>query len=291
MKRILTGLLVLCLLMALAVPALAAGDSRITDDAGLFTEDELAQLESLAASYASVTELDFAVLTLDSRVSDPDRYAQNFFQNNHGVIGSEYWGGVLLYINMEDRDVIVGAYADAMLPVSLTDCDTIRNRITSLYLSDGEYFQAARLFLALTYDEVKSWRDAGSPEHDLTPSDYEDIEGGYQDYEYDYQPRSFLSEMLSSSSFWLMALVIAVIMMLIVNGINKKGFRQGAPAASLYVDNATFVMNKETDKFLRTHTKRTAIPKDNGGSSSSSGRSSSGGSSRSGGGHSSRGKF
>ena len=79
MKRLLA--LIAALLL---VPCMALASSRVVDDAGLFSEDEIAKMEELIASMQEAYQMDVVVLTSnDAAYNDTQDFADLYYEN-HG---------------------------------------------------------------------------------------------------------------------------------------------------------------------------------------------------------------
>lgn len=101
----------LCLLLLLPLASLAeSAESRVTDDAGLFTEAEIAQMEEQIAAFRNKYQMDCAVLTTRSVSANRDydkmeqtvAYADKYYED-HGYGMGEDRAGILYMIDMKNR--------------------------------------------------------------------------------------------------------------------------------------------------------------------------------------------
>ena len=105
-KRTLSLLAALCLMLALALPALAA-DRYVTDEAGILSPSELASLEEEAAQVSQAYDCGvYIVVVRDfSAINSTSvrQAAQDYFTQNGCGTGSDA-SGVMLFLSMNDRD-------------------------------------------------------------------------------------------------------------------------------------------------------------------------------------------
>lgn len=99
-------LLCTCFLLSGADPALAAAQ-RVYDGAGLFTEQEAAQLEVQLQEAAESMDMDLAVLTtLDTDGYTTEQYADDFYEESGFGTGMDH-SGALLMIDMGSRELYI----------------------------------------------------------------------------------------------------------------------------------------------------------------------------------------
>lgn len=143
-----------CVLFALAVfaalilpPAAKAGESFVTDDAGLFTAEEAAALSNKCRDYGY--ELNYTLLiatTNDTNGKQTSLYAGDFFEE-HSTEG--YGGGqdgMVFLIDMQHREVFISTHGAAHSLFADEDIDYILDKMMP-YLSSGDYAKAANVFL------------------------------------------------------------------------------------------------------------------------------------------------
>lgn len=266
MKKWITALLCIALVLVLPMGALAA-PPKIVDDADLLTYDEEAKLEQKAQQIVNEYHMDVVIVTvddLDGKTSEA--YADDYFDYNGYGIGPNY-SGVLLLISMAERDWAISTCGDAIY--ALTDYG-----IQSLFesfasdLSAGYYYDAFDTFL----DELPDYFDAlanGDPV-DGTPGDYDGpgsyIPGTSEDVVY-YPDRPIhisASEILFKILIALLiGAVVGGIVVLIMRGTMKTAKKQSG--ADNYLLQNSFDLRSRQDFFLYSQTSRVARSQNNGG--------------------------
>ncbi len=240
MKKYLLVLLALTLIFVMAAhPAFASNnDHNLIDGAGLLTEEEGAEIESRLDEVSEKYDYDVAIITVETMPpnADPAAQAEIMFDTYGFGVGNN--GGVLLFIAMETRDVVV--FYDSVLNVDIAE--SIRESVTP-YLSDGEYAEAFDWFI---YD-----------------CDY------YINGEVNGYPFEFFGTLVISA---VIGFIVAFIATAVMKGqLKSVSFRR---AAENYVAKGSFALTEARDSFLYSTLTKREKPKDNGKSSSSSSSSS-----------------
>lgn len=242
-QKLCSVLLILILCLSLACPAFAAG-SRLTDDAGLLTADEAAEVNSKLNSISTQYQVDVLIMTVTNTEGlSADDFINFIFDSLYG----KNHDGVLLVVDMGDRTYRIlsnGLAADA---ISLDDIDSIGYQIES-YLSDGDYAQAF-----LTYAEECEYY----------------INGHINGFPYEFGTNLII------------ALVVGFVVALIVTGIMRAQLKsvRTRDTAGDYMKQGSLRITQSSDIFLYRNVTRQAKPKNNSGSggSSSGGRNVGGG--------------
>lgn len=237
MKKLFSFLLVLALCLALACPALAAGNPVI-DEAELLNAAEEAELTAKLSAIRTAYQVDVVVITvLSTGGISIDNYINTTFDS---MFGPEH-DGVMLVVDMGSRNFRIlsnGLAADA---ITMDDIDYITDLITP-YLSDGDYAQAFAEFA----DQCEYY-----------------INGHINGFPF------------PAGTTAIVALVIGFVVALIATGVMKgqlKSVHQKA-AAGDYLKAGSLQITRSRDIFLYRNVTRQAKPK----STSSSGGSSGGG--------------
>lgn len=143
MKRILVLFLCLCV----AFPAFA-DSQRVFDNAGLFTDEEIAALEEMISEFQQRTKTDFAVLTTDDFLGHDDpiylqAFAKTFFASQGFGLGPGK-SGLILYIDSDARKYCV--VGDDLWRGYMQD-ERNDEIIIAMHGSmvDGNYFSSARI--------------------------------------------------------------------------------------------------------------------------------------------------
>lgn len=170
-RKYIVWILILVLIPVLLIPV-QAGTTRIVDNAGLLSGQEIQSLEEKAETLMTRYGMDVVILTVDSlNGSSPQDTADDFYDYNG--YGDD---GVLFLLAMKERDWFISTSGNAIY--ALTDYGIQQLGFVALpYLSEDNYYNAFDVFL----DELPLYFDAlgnGKPidgyveyyEEDTTPS-------------------------------------------------------------------------------------------------------------------------
>ena len=254
MKKLITMLLALLMILSFAVPAFAEAMPRLVDQADLLTDAQEANLLSKLDTISNRQGMDVVVVTaetLDGK--SPMAYADDFYDYN-GYCED----GILLLVSMEDSDWWISTAGYGITAFTDAGIEYLGNRFVPS-LSDGDYAGAFEIY-ADHCDEFITQAKTGDP---------------YDTHNLPKEPFDFLLNLAIS---FVIGLVIAAIATAIMKGQLKSVRAQAG--ASGYVKNGSMNVTHRQDLFLYRDVKRTAKPKDSSGSSthtSSSGRSHGGG--------------
>lgn len=254
MKKILTVLLALLITLSFAVPAFAEAMPRLVDQADLLTDAQEAALLSKLDTISNKHGMDVVVVTADTlEGKSPTAYADDFYDYN-GYCED----GILLLVSMKDSDWWISTAGYGITAFTDAGIEYLGNRFVPS-LSDGDYAGAFEIY-ANTCDEFITQAKTGDP---------------YDTHNLPKEPVAFL---MNLGICFVIGLVIAAIATAIMKG-QLKSVRSQSGAAN-YVKTGSLNVTHRQDLFLYRDVKRTAKPKDSGGSSthtSSSGRSHGGG--------------
>ena len=149
----------------LLVPCMALASSRVIDDAGLFSESEIAQMEELIASMQEAYQMDVVVLTSEEAgYKDTQDFADLYYENHDYGIGDDK-AGLLYLIDMRNRVPCIST-AGAMIDF-ITD-----SRLEELFdcsydqLKAGQYGQSTLTLLRKLESFLKAGRQEGSFRYD-----------------------------------------------------------------------------------------------------------------------------
>ena len=135
-SRWITCLFFVVLLAISALHVQAA--SGVFDKAGLFTSEEIAQMEELSAELASEYRMHFLILTVDdANGRESYEVAEDFYEKN-GYVDSEERGGIVLLIDMDNREINLVTSGDMIYYIT----DEREERVYDAgygYVSEGEY--------------------------------------------------------------------------------------------------------------------------------------------------------
>lgn len=165
MKRLISALAAVFVMTLCLTPALGAEpEQHVFDNADIFTDAEEAELEKRIEQFQADVQADAVILTeQDGSVNDPELRAQDFYDANGFGLGSNR-SGVILYINMETRDVVACASGETKYVLLNTDLDTV---IDAGYdeLADGEYADSMHAMLGKATSVIKRHEVSGEYEN------------------------------------------------------------------------------------------------------------------------------
>ncbi len=249
MKKISIMLMVLvfCLCTVTAVNAQPLSP-RLVDDADLLSSAQENALLSDLDELSEKWQMDVVIVTADVLYGySVEDYSDSFYAQ--GGYASD---GILLLVSMEDQDVIITPYADAITAFTNDGCEYILDRLTDK-LSDGEYNEAFDIFVQQC-DSFLEQAQSGEP----------------------YDVGNLPKEPFHIFKSLIISLVIGLVLALIVTGIMRGQLKsvRGQSAADNYVKSGSLNITYKQDLFLYRNVTRREKPKSNSGGG---GRSSSGG--------------
>lgn len=239
MKKLLSVIFALFLCVALSVTAFAKTSApRLFDGADLLTETEERQLLSRMNAVSEKFKVEIVIATFRSIDGySADEYVE-FYYDQYGFGYGASRDGVLLLVDMGQRDYRILSNGLGAAAISRDDIDTIGDAVAS-YLSDGDYADAFHCFV----DECE----------------YQ-ISGEINGFPF------------NASNRLLISLVIGLVVALIVTGImigQLKSVRKQT-AATEYVKRGSMQVNVARDIFLYRTVSRQKKESNTGGSSGSS---------------------
>lgn len=150
LKKGLLSLLFFLSFLLVTRPVFAEG-TTVTDEAGLFTSEEISELTTLATEINQEIKGEiFIVTTLDNNEA-PETFSDNFLRDR---IGNDNNGSVLL-LDMTQREIYISTSGNMI--DYLTD-SRIERILDDVYngMSEQDYYQAARSYLTMTQDFIQS---------------------------------------------------------------------------------------------------------------------------------------
>ena len=252
MKKIVSVIFMVCLLISFSLSAQATAP-RLTDDAGLLSQEEAVDLEAMLDEISIRQGMDIVVVTVDSTDgASPMAYADDWFDYNDY---SE--DGILLLVSMEDRDWWVSTAGYGITAITDAGLEYISDEFL-FYLSSDLYYDAFETFARLC-DEFITQAKTGAP------------------YDGDNMPKEPFSVGFTLLFCIGFGFIVALIATSIMKG-QRKSVRQQVKADS-YVIPGSLQLTGSRDLYLYSQVTKTERPQSNGSSthSSSSGRSHGGG--------------
>ena len=252
MKKIFVIVLVSALLIGATLTALAAPSGGIYDNAGLLSDGEITALRQSPDIInmdivALRHSIDIVILTTDDpAITNTRQYSRNFYQRG-GYDTTQAGGGVILQINMAEREVVIETFGGVTARYTERG---INNALDSIqpFLTRGDYYGAIRAFLQHT-DRALAVADSGQ--------------------------QLGVAHILAVSA--VIGLIVAALVLGILLLVHGKSL-PSAPSHHTYMQGGTNVKH-QVDRFVSTNTVRVPIPR-NTGSTGGRGGGSTGGSRR-----------
>lgn len=141
--------IILCLLCLISLPLNTMGaQPYVVDEAGLLSDNEVADLELSCQEFKADSNMDLVILTLNSlNGKSAMDYADDYFDANYGE------NGILLLISMAEREWHISTAGTAIDAFNESDLIGMEDTLMK-YLPDGKYYKA---FLNFQYDCQYYW--------------------------------------------------------------------------------------------------------------------------------------
>lgn len=154
------------LALCAALPASALAE-RVFDRAGLFSQSEIAQLESAIAEYQRATNTDFVLLTSDSAHAgnSQQQIADEFYDRGGFGVGEDK-SGVLYFIDMYDRVPYLSTTGEMIDYLTDERIEAAHERCWNA-LSRGDYAAAAQRMLSALEGYVRAGVPEGQYRYDV----------------------------------------------------------------------------------------------------------------------------
>lgn len=219
-----------------AAGALAADDSRVFDDAGLFTASEEAAIQSAITAFQQKTGMDFVVLTSDAyHAEDSQAQVADDYYDYNGFGFDDEKSGALYYIDMYNRQEYIST-TGAMIDYMTDERIELALDQSNPNLRIGDYEQAVLAMIAA----VQNFVSQGIPEGQYR---YDVITGQRLTARHKVLT---LTEMLVGAG-------ISLLLGLIFIGIVKSRYKlKGSTYHYEYADNAVMTLTDSRDDYLRT---------------------------------------
>lgn len=173
MKKVLSLIVVIALLVALPVFAFAAESDKplLVDEAGLLSESEFSLLEEKLNSLSEELNFDIVVVTVDGLDGkSPMAFADDYYDYNGYGYGANH-DGCLFLISMEERDWYVSTTGYGITAITDYGIDYIESAVVP-YLSSGDYYGAFNEFAETVVDFVVEARNGSAYDIDNTIDGY-----------------------------------------------------------------------------------------------------------------------
>lgn len=257
MKRLIAAACLMLLLSFALTGALCQTEQRVYDLAHLMGQSEIEALESRIAQMKSTYDMDFAVLTQDdTKGKDAQSYADDFYDENGFGLGNDL-SGLLLLIDMDNREVHVSTSGLMIRYMTDARVNTLLDVVVP-YVSAGEYSGAALAAL----DQMEVFLKNGIPQNQYNQDEQGNIDP--------YRPQKPKSITLGEAAIALFSgLAGALILFFTVRG---KYAMKGSAYKYDLTKNAAVNITGATDVYLRTQVTR--VPRASSNSGGTGGRSS-----------------
>ncbi len=280
-RKRLFGKSMLCILLLLVFFSLCGFDSeeqKVYDEAGLLSDQEEAELQELLVKKAQETEQDFIIVTTDDNEGkSARRYADDFYDTHRFGYEKENGSGVLLFLDMDGREVYISTAGTAIQNYTDAEIDSTLDALIPL-MKDKDYMGVCRTFI----------EDAG---RHLTGGD--EAQNGYYDADSDRFVSTELTgwQKVFTPSRILLHLVVAFVLSgIIVLCIAHNRKTKMSVGSGTYLKDGQLGFRERSDHFTHTTVVTRHIPRNDDSHSSgggySSSHTSSGGHSHGGGGRS-----
>jgi len=229
-------------------------NQRVYDNAGLFTQSEIQELETRAAELGESLKLDLVIVTTTDTKGETSRQFADDFYDKNGFGYGQNADGALFLINMQDREVYISTTGIAIKYLTDQRIESILDRVFD-YLPDGQYGKAAMAFLT----QVENYVKTGIPSNQHT---------------YDEETNRIVKEEMSLAQKLmynlLIAIVVAAIIVVIMASLNKA---RNTTTKHTYLDSRSFNVFNRYDRHVNTTQTFVVIPKNPPSGGSSAGRS------------------
>lgn len=251
--------LALTLLVIAFFPTYAAS-TKVYDQADLLSTSEETSLQASIDELISTYQIDVGIVLSNSMDGKTSRaYADDFYDGNGFGIGEDY-SGLLMLINMEDREVYISTCGKAISYFTDARINTMLDQITP-YLKGQNYMNACTSFL----NEVEDKLALGIPNN-----------------QYTVEEKGFKFSLTHTLIYLFVALIFSL---LTCFGVKKSYSRPTSISGRAYINQYSVNFTRRLDTFLGSHISRTKRESSNNSSgggrstthSSSSGRSHGGG--------------
>ncbi|WP_321383438.1 TPM domain-containing protein [uncultured Enterococcus sp.] len=131
-----------------------ASDNTVDDQAGLFTSDEIQQLNDKAASIEKKSKAEIFIVTTDDSNKDPYKFADYYLLD---TIGKDK-NGIIFYIDMNNREFVISRSGNMIDYLNDARTESALDDI-EYFMNDQDYFGAADSYLV----SVNTFFDKGVP--------------------------------------------------------------------------------------------------------------------------------
>ena len=275
MKRIISLLLPLLLILTLSVPVMASGP-RIVDRADLLTDAQEETLEQKAQAISQEYGMDVVIVTVyDLEGATASAYADDYFDDNGYGIGSSR-SGVLFLIALESQNWAISTSGETIYALTDYGIEQIFRSIAA-DLSSDRFYAAFDSYLDQLPRYFQAYQDGhpidGNPDSGYNGPGY--IDPPYGDDVVYYDPEPGISDVFRIIGVSLLiGAAVSVITILIMR--SQMNTARSQKDAGSYLVSGSYCLRRSQDIFLYSRVTRSPRPKSNSGGGSSVHRGSSG---------------
>ena len=155
-KQSFSAVSLLLLLFVLNVMLVNGEALRIFDEADLFSQTEIAELDDMAYALLNMYDMDVVVVTTnDTNGKSTENFADDYFDDN-GFGAGDNLDGVLFLLDMDNRGAYIATSGSGVLYFTDQRIENLLARISDSGLGEGDYFRATREFLNGAEDYLAS---------------------------------------------------------------------------------------------------------------------------------------
>ncbi len=225
--------------------AYASNPINVVDNLGYLSENEIEQLQTRIDEIKSTYNLDTVIVITDNiKGKDSTEYADDYYDYNDYGFDSEY-SGLLMLINMDIHEVAISTTGRAIDIYTDNRISSMINNVT-FPLSDGNYYAACNEFI----NNVFTYTNSGVPKGQYREE---------RDPDLNYYNLTYLQKVARMLKLWpvyIIPLIISIAATLIIS-YSSKG--KVTTTTRTYEEGGSFVLNQNTDQYIRESTTRTRI--------------------------------
>ncbi len=257
MKKLVATVFSVVLVFAFSVSAFASFNIIIDDAAGLFTEDEIENINSAAFEFASLNDYSVAVVTTeDATGKSAKEYADDYYDE---LMFSKGWSenGMCFLIDMDNREIYVSCAGLCIDEYSDYQLDSILDKGYDCVVN-GEYFKC---IVSMIEEAGNFVSDDYNPDEFVETGDWNVIVGGYHEDEYGdfYEP--------AQKTFSFSHVFIYVIIGLAIGGITvfcvKNSYKNTGKGDEFNANDITLELTASNDNIISKNVITTKIPRNN----------------------------
>lgn len=133
--------------------------NRVYDDAKLYTQQDIVELEGEAAKLSASHNMDIIIVTtLDAGEKTSREYADDFYDIKNFGVGNNQ-SGILFLIDMDNGEVYISTAGEGIRYLTDQRIESILEKVLDSGLGEGAYFASTMSFLS----ETKKYLEQGIP--------------------------------------------------------------------------------------------------------------------------------